>query len=167
MDDQIKAFIKQRYEAAKRTQTQKNKVEFQITLEQFTEMWKVVPNQLKLVKKNLDAGTIKQLLDSKHGYVCSWINKADLIAGNPMTHLNAKIQPRSQAKKVFWLKKGETHSEEAKEKIRQYRLGQEHSEETKEKQRIANLGTVDSEETKIKKSVAAKARWARIKGELK
>lgn len=164
MDEDIKAFIANRYEAAKRTQA-RNNIDFQITLDQFTEMWQVVPNQLKLVRKNLNDGTIKNLLNSEHGYVCSWLDKQDFINGNPMTHLNAKILPRSQAKRVFWLKEGETQTDAAKEKIRQYRLGQKHSDETKEKQRNYKLGTTDSTETKNRKSEAAKAKWARIKGE--
>lgn len=65
---------------------------------------------------------------------------------------------------------GETHTEAAKNKIRQSkygntsRLGKPHSEETKAKIRMAQKGRPLSKEHRHKLSLAAKKRWAKNNG---
>ncbi|WP_105405076.1 NUMOD3 domain-containing DNA-binding protein [Neorhizobium sp. T7_12] len=152
---ELREILEIKYDASRRYQTSRNKVQFDLTLEEYIGL--MTPWQLAQMEKKLATGNLRKFMGSDFGYVLGWKDKAGKASGI-MNAETAVFCNRETSKRNLQLKKGDKQTEAGKAKIAKARTGTKHSAETKAAISKTKKGVALTDEHKAALSVAKKGR---------
>lgn len=157
-EDRVLAFLHGRYAASKEYQEAEGR-KFNITFDEYIEIWRQNRYQLSMLKKHILMRDAWEFMAGEDGYVLTWKDKAAFKAG-VINASTMEIKTRRKSKRVCHMQPGEAHRPESIEKIRKARTGTTQTTETRQLISQALKGQPKSEEQKIKMREAALARHA-------
>jgi hypothetical protein len=148
------AWLEKHYQGRESYQTGRG-IRFALTFSEYVNLWGLA--KLKQVTALIAAGKIdKRMRHPNKGWVLSWASKEAREAGE-MNSNTARILQRNSSKHRFFLKPGDTHTDDAKRRIGDAKRGRPLSKEHKQAIRETRLGVQQSEEHKAKRIAAIKA----------
>lgn len=130
-------------------------IQFALTFSEYVDLWGI--KKLKQVTKLIDSGKIgSRMRHPEKGWVLSWISREAREMGE-MNSATARILQRNSSKHRFYLKAGDTHTDDAKRRIGDAKRGKPLSSEHKQSIRASRLGVPQSAEHKAKRIAAIRA----------
>lgn len=156
-EERVEAFFRSRFAISKRHQERKG-VQFEISFEEYMQIWKSHPYRFANTRKQFLAGKGDTFMRSDRGYVLTWISK-DAKQSGVMTAANAEICGREESKRKFQMQKGEQHREDSKHKIAKAITGIKRSDATKALMSAAQSGMPKSAESNAKRAETMRAYW--------